>query len=108
MRVPIDDGDLAGNTECAAVVGYAREDADLKALFNQMLEPQKAAQILWPRESAAGWIETPVYRHYREPAGLSPEVFDAPLTEPAHITIGLYGIAKGTPSRDAMRCGPRS
>lgn len=108
MRVPIDSGVYAGNTECAAQVGFARPDADLRALFREMLPPEEAAKIYWPLEAAAGeWIEAPVYRHYNEPGGngLSPEIFAEPsdCLTPAYIAIGLYGVAKGTPTRDAMR-----
>lgn len=107
MRVPIDAGEYAGNTECAAVVVRVRPDADLEALFREMLSPDEAAKLFWPRESTAGWLQGPVYRKYNEPGGnaLTPEIFDEPsgCEEPAHIAIGLYGIAKGAPSRDAMR-----
>lgn len=109
MRLPIDAGELAGNTECAQVIGYARADADLEALFDQMLPPEEAAKLLWPREAAGEWIEGPVYRSYIETGDspLVPEVFDKPAAHaPCHMVLGLYGVAKGTPTRDAMRYTP--
>lgn len=110
MKLMIPDGEYAGYTECAAIVAYARAGADLDALYGEMLSAEKLAKLLWPLESAAGWIEAPVYRAYNETGRVSlvPEVYDKPSGHeaPPHIGIGLWGVAKGTPAADDVRCCP--
>lgn len=110
MKLMIPDGELAGNTECVHVVAHARVDADLEALYKQLLPPVDYAKLLWPLESAAGWIDPPVYRAYNDDGRvwLVPEVFDNPsgLEAPAHVVIGLWGIAEGTPAADDARACP--
>lgn len=110
MKLMIPDGDLAGHTECAHIVMHARPGANLDALFGEMLSAEEHAKLLWPREAEAGWIEPPVYRTYQEESRMSlvPEVFDTPaaLEAPPHVVIGLWAIAKGTPSADDARACP--